>query len=506
MMTSPIAVLPLDDRPVGTRHLQLLGDVSGRPILIPPKALLGATPGGVGDRSALHGWLKAVADDASALVISFDQLVHGGYVPMRRTGESFTQWQHAIDVLRELRIAHPTLPVVVTAVLLRTLDAETADTEPPTWARHGRRFAELSADIFRQEARGGPEPTSDIPTPLIREWLRRRFELHRSQLELLRLVEDGTVTSAMIGVEDSTAESVSSSERGWLEAWVRRLGLTNRVLVYPGGDELTAVGVAQCLTAADSPRLGVLVDSPAALSRVADFEDVPLRRTLSAQIRAAGLHWDGALTDASADMVLAVFATEEQGDDVSLRNPAREHPGHRVDPARLALFVDALHKADKVGRIVAVADIAHANGSCPVLVEALAQAGLLSRLGGYAGWNTAGNSIGSALAQGVSTWVGTRAAVEGAAKTTLSAVHRMVAHHVLDSWGYQYRVRPQLALMGGTAQLDVNTALPALMHHAAADLVAMMPTPWGLMPSGTRLPWGRLFEVDFDLTHTKEPQ
>lgn len=504
MMTRPIAVLPLDDRPVGTRHLELLAAASGRPVLMPPRSLLGSPPGGVGDRPALHAWLRIAAHEANALVISFDQLLHGGYVPMRRTGEDVAQWQHAFAVLRRIRTAHPQLPVVVTAVLLRTLDADTAEVEPPAWACYGRRFAALSRDIFRHEANRGPEPTSDIPAPLVREWARRRFELHRSHLELLALVADGTVTSATIGVEDSTAESVSSSERRWVEAWIRRLGLSDRVLVYPGGDELTAVGVARCLGAPDPPRLAVLVDHPPALDRVADFEDVPLKRTLTAQIGAAGLRWDGDTADDAADIVLAVFAADEPGDDLCASDAAREHPGHLVDPARLARFLDAVTRACAAGRVVVVADIAHANGSCPTLVEALAREGLMDRLGGYAGWNTAGNSIGSALAQGVSAWSGTRAETDAGGGHIRPEVRAMVAHHVLDSWGYQYRVRPQLASLGRTQELDVTTTLHTLMRRAAAELAGMMPTPWDLAPSNERLPWGRLFEVDFDLTRSKE--
>jgi len=57
----------------------------------------------------------------------------------------------------------------------------------------------------------------------------------------------------------------------------------------------------------------------------------------------------------------------------------------------------------EAGRRVAVADCAHPNGADPALVRALqvVVGGEWERLSGYAGWNTAGNTIGTAVAHGL---------------------------------------------------------------------------------------------------------
>ena len=51
----------------------------------------------------------------------------------------------------------------------------------------------------------------------------------------------------------------------------------------------------------------------------------------------------------------------------------------------------------KQGKTVAFADIAYANGGDPELFSLLKQAGLLWKLGGYAGWNTSSNTLGTAI-------------------------------------------------------------------------------------------------------------
>ena len=134
------------------------------------------------------------------------------------------------------------------------------------------------------------------------------------------------------------------------------------------------------------------------------------------------------------------------------------------------------------GRQVAVADVADANGADPALVHALAAAGVSDRLAGYAGWNTAGNSIGSAISQAV-------ARQHASTPDRLAAHRRLLAHRFLEDWGYQTDVR-QRAGSG-----------PELARLLAGRLAELVPfgAEYRLDPDSVRLPWQRPFEVDFRL-------
>ena len=74
-----------------------------------------------------------------------------------------------------------------------------------------------------------------------------------------------------------------------------------------------------------------------------------------------------------------------------------------VDTAErhLPAFVDTLQKYLNQKLPVALADVAYANGAEARLIKLLTAQTRLGDLSGFSAWNTAGNSLGGALAQGL---------------------------------------------------------------------------------------------------------
>ena len=64
-------------------------------------------------------------------------------------------------------------------------------------------------------------------------------------------------------------------------------------------------------------------------------------------------------------------------------------------------FVNALRLAVATGRLVAVADVAFVNGSDLIFCDNLRQQFQVTAMAAFGGWNTAGNTLGTALAQAV---------------------------------------------------------------------------------------------------------
>jgi hypothetical protein len=127
-----------------------------------------------------------------------------------------------------------------------------------------------------------------------------------------------------------------------------------------------------------------------------------------------------------------------------------------------------------------------------------ANSGLLPSLAGYGGWNTAGNSLGSAVALGC-------LAALGADPEKLALA---VAARFVDDWLYQARVRSRLLLQPALKPLGLGGFVPegdlAAVEAQALEWVneelRSFDLPYAL--TGVSFPWKRVFEIDYTLERT----
>jgi hypothetical protein len=96
-------------------------------------------------------------------------------------------------------------------------------------------------------------------------------------------------------------------------------------------------------------------------------------------------------------------------------------------------FVMVIEKGLAAGKYVAVADIAFANGADNSLLKTLYERGLLAKLHAYSGWNTASNTMGYAIGQGMM-----------ARGMSDEARKRLLAVRYLDDWAYQANIRKEI--------------------------------------------------------------
>jgi hypothetical protein len=134
-------------------------------------------------------------------------------------------------------------------------------------------------------------------------------------------------------------------------------------------------------------------------------------------------------------------------------------------------------------------DTAYSNGADPLLLESLlARPELLQKLYAYAGWNTTGNTIGSAIALGVARWF----AVRSGSKDEASAHWRRAMFvRFTDDWAYQTQVRRQLS----TDLSDQH--VQNLMQPYIARVAQALEFDRGSVKF--TLPWGRTFEIEVSL-------
>jgi hypothetical protein len=176
-------------------------------------------------------------------------------------------------------------------------------------------------------------------------------------------------------------------------------------------------------------------------------------------------------------------------------------------------FVCALRVATATGCLVAVADVAFVNGSDLILCDNLRRQPQVSALAAYGGWNTAGNTLGTVLAQAVIRALAMR---NGATRDQLAAHFEFLFLRLLDDDLYQARERtrcmvedlPSLGIAPTMERLPdahafaIEGRIRANLVLAAAelrDLFVASGVVRDIQVTHIHLPWQRLFEIGFDV-------
>ena len=143
---------------------------------------------------------------------------------------------------------------------------------------------------------------------------------------------------------------------------------------------------------------------------------------------------------------------------------------------------------------MALADVKYGNGADNALVKSLFEKKLAYRLAAYGGWNTAGNSLGFALAQGL-----LAGSVSDAGREQLLNVR------YLDDWAYQANARMTTYQKLIWPQYWPNSGLNDEQRGAAEQFITReiekVAEPYmGKAVEEYRftLPWSRMFEVDVE--------
>jgi hypothetical protein len=155
--------------------------------------------------------------------------------------------------------------------------------------------------------------------------------------------------------------------------------------------------------------------------------------------------------------------------------------------------------------VALLADVAFANGADPVLM-ALAQGTVdFGRLAAFGAWNTAGNTIGVALAQACATRFASGATAE-------VAQQRFLLRHLLEDWGYMTVIRGQvgewLVAQQGSSKITDELVAPVCaeieqrLQRFLAEQLPAFAQHFRIKPGSLQLPWQRLFEIEFTLEAT----
>jgi len=487
--------VPADNRPVSLEYAVDTVKAANFNILVPPEEYL-AGRGRTGEPEQIWDWLNENASKADALVLSADTLIYGGLVDSRTHDFSDFVLEWRMRRFERLRQRNPQVPIYVFSTIMRSPQGTAGGVEPSYYETYGPDIFLLTALQDKAESAGlSPDEEQNlhrlqttVPADYLADWLQRRNKNFRVNAKLVELTKERIFDYLLIGRDDTSPFSQSHKESRLLGKMAASLP-ADTYSSFPGADQLGMVLLARAYNELNrnKPVVEIQYTLGAGPSTVASYEDQPVDPTLRDHIMAAG----GLVAGKSQhpDLVLAVNTP------LSNRTPEagvfENLPLHSEATNR---YVMDIAKRLKAGEPVAVADIAFANGADNSFLKELYDQGLLDKLSAYSGWNTASNTLGYAVGQGMM-----------AREMSDEARKRLLLVRYLDDWVYQANVRKEIYREIFT---DGKRSPEYLNWHEAeitaltdAKIKAFARQYLWVDPAAINIsfPWNRMFEIKVEI-------
>jgi hypothetical protein len=543
-MTPILALLPLDDRPVNYDYPRYLARIAGYELHLPPRQWLG-NPWRESQHEQLVGWLVEQANTADVLVVAIDTLAYGGLIPSRTSREPVEDVLRRLEYLKEVKSRRPTLPIYASSVILRISRDNSSEEEKDYWATYGSSMFHLSylehklalAIATEDEQAELDGLKRDIPQEVYDDYLAGRKRNHLVNLAMIDWLKQGIFDYLLLPQDDTAEYGWNIAEARLLQATIRWERLTEKAITYPGADEIGCLllACAACKREKLKPKVFTHYSSILSPTIVTSYEDRPIHELVKAHLAPLGGYL---VTDAHvADLLLYINAPainqgDASGQYVVLPEQAhltlqqsqpypeeiRSNPGFQATqsemetPFRSPEELTRSLLVDLKGSIpVALADVAFVNGADLLLGSQLMEHQEVTRLAAYAGWNTAGNSLGTTLAHAV---LRILAKKSGATPDQLRAHYEFLFLRYLDDYYYQALERTK-CWWDDLPPLGIEPTferLPADKVSLVEERVRQRLDEWipkleklfidagvvkSVKVSNIHLPWQRLFEVGF---------
>lgn len=506
--SSKIILLPLDSRPACTAMVTRLAQIGNVDIILPDANLLDHyhTPA---DRPALRHWLQEKVKTTDTLILSADMLLHGSLLQSRMSSLSDKELTDTLQFLHTLKQIKPNLKLYVFHTIPRLLIAD--DTKTAKYQKDMLRYSTLQEEImlFNQEELLEElyELQEDIPPEIID----RYHHLYEQNLlvneSLLSLVEDHTIDYLVIGQDDGHVFGMPNIVKEQLDRHIRHNPhLAERTQIVRGADELAMLLVSRIHGASSRP-LSVCVryNDDKTGGMIMPFMSQSVNTTVNEKLASVNAYRTDEIED--ADFVLYVYVGNDSHDFSNAQDSLR-----------------TIQQLDTMNKPIALVDLSeHFRASETLFPTLLAGDFPLHRLIAYAGWNTASNAIGTAVAQAVIyanaiTSADTESAKLGVCLSNLTFLN----DRFLDDYYYMKLTQPYLKLrlsaftddpyhLSSKTYYESNTWLHTAMQNQARTLAS---TPAYRLPfkmpmtdmDGTfavtdlsvsaTLPWERIFEAN----------
>lgn len=497
-MKKKIVLLPLDERPCNYNFPYRLFSHEDIKIVRPQQMGDKKQPADIGK---VAKFLRKECKDADGLVLSVDMMLYGGLIPSRIHYTQVEKLKETATLIKELKEENPELLIYAFQVIMRCPNYSSSDEEPDYYEEYGEMIHKAGEIIHR--SRLGISDNEDLKDVLnqidcdkLKDYVSRRECNREVGCTILDYVKQGLINALVIPQDDSAPYGYAAIDQEAMRQRIAEEGLTDRVLMYPGADEVGLTLVSRMINTLNhkKPKIYVKYASEGAKALIPPYEGNTLDTTIRYQILSAGCQ----MTDTyeNADIILAVTAPADKAAEAA-DQPCRSM-GYCVE-RNIPELMDFIKERISEGKPVTIADNAYANGGELQLIELLDKNKLLDKVIGYSGWNTSANTLGTAIAEGVDYYhYGLTAGhMDFLIERYLedggycSVVRKSITDH-LDSYGMNYF---DVKEKDGVISRLVGEELWQFVKDYLSSIEA------GITINKVWMPWRRMFEVGIDASY-----
>lgn len=379
-----LILIPLDTRPPCQKMVIDAGKMAGVQIITPPSEIMDYYTR-QGDTKEIQRWLMDNIDKSDGVIVSIDQLLHGGLLASRESGTKQDESQTLLKFMRDLKIKAKDKPIYAFNVLPRITPPPTLESDSKKMIKISRLIDEIS--IFANE--DDIKLLADLKEDIKQEDLDIYLDLFRRNTalnkELINLAKEGIITKLVIGQDDGEDFGIPNMEKKSLINYVHSLGTSNDVvMITKGADEVALSLLANFVQTKENyqPKVYVEYNDEKAMRTVMPFMAGSVGSTVEEKLVMANAKKVNSPQEAG--LILYVFI----GNDENMST-------QRQSALKIKKYLEQ-------GKKVALVDLSKHFSANEVLFPTLLKEDVpINELTSYAGWNTASNSIGTALANAV---------------------------------------------------------------------------------------------------------
>lgn len=419
-----VLLIPLDSRPPCRDFPGQLAEIANIKVFIPPPGYLDyyKQPG---DIQALANWLSVVGPSADAVIVSIDQLMHGGLLASRLPAGKRSNAEQVLQLLTKFHQENPHIPIYAFNIIPRLLLADTAENLPykPAMAA----YSVLTDRLSLAENSNDREQLTQLENIIPLEIRTRYRDMYVTNLwlgqQLIFLAETGVLHHVVLGQDDTSPYGMANMTKRALQSWAKDLPAQDRFTITRGTDEIAATLLARLATEQSGfkPRIYVKYSWPAASEVIMPYMPCSVEQTVKEKI--ALVNGIEVQSPAEADFILYLHIGTPQTPPAVMQHAVRELQQY-LETGQAVSLVDLSQLYDKEKNLFSFLDKAHFP---------------LSKLVSYNGWNTTSNSVGTAVAHAVLYTYGRQTG-----RLQEEKHYTYLFQRFLDDWYYQKNVQPEL--------------------------------------------------------------